>query len=51
MKEKEARQYKNVAVSVNCKDMLDELAEKVGINRGKFVENLVREAYTKLMNK
>ena len=51
MQKKEYKKFKNVAVSLECKSLLDEIAEKMGLNRGKFLEKLVREAHTELLNK
>ena len=40
--------YKNIAVSVEAKELLEELSTKIGINRGKFVEALIKKAYEEM---
>lgn len=45
MEKKEYKQFKNVAVSIECKELLDEIAERFGLNRGKFIEKLIKEAH------
>lgn len=40
--------YKNIAVSVEAKELLEEISTKIGINRGKFVEALIKKAYEEM---
>ena len=40
--------YKNIAVSVEAKELLEEISTKIGINRGKFVETLIKKAYEEM---
>lgn len=43
--------YKNIAVSVEAKELLEEISTKIGINRGKFVEALIRKAHKEMLSK
>ena len=51
MEKSEYKKFKNVAVSAECKELLDEIAEKMGFNRGKFLEVLVKKAHEEMSSK
>lgn len=41
--------YRTIAVSCKVKDLLDEIAAAYALNKGKFVEKLIKEEYEKMM--
>lgn len=41
--------YRTIAVSCKAKDLLNEIAEAYAINRGKFVEKLIKEKYDEMI--
>lgn len=43
------QKYKCIAVSCKAKDLLDEIAKAMAVNRGAFVEKLIEKAYKEMV--
>lgn len=41
--------YRCIAVSCKAKDLLDEIAKAMAVNRGAFVEKLIEKAYNEMI--
>jgi hypothetical protein len=44
-----AKVYRNIAVSCKAKELLDEIAKAMAVNRGAFVEKLIEKAHKELV--
>lgn len=43
--------YRTIAISCKAKDLLDEIAEAYAVNRGAFIEKLIKKAHEDMFSK